>query len=117
MVRLGGDEFVVLAPVPDVLDARRMAENMREHIAFRCNALLPADWGLTATIGVAVFPDAAVDPESLLRAADIALYRAKDSAYEGVVVAEPAVADLTTRATLSAAGSFAPVAGMNSCSR
>ncbi len=99
VVRLGGDEFVVLAPVPDVLDARRMAENMREHIAFRCNALLPADWGLTATIGVAVFPDAAVDPESLLRAADIALYRAKDSAYEGVVVAEPAVADLTTRAT------------------
>ena len=52
---------------------------MREHIALRCNALLPPDWGLTAAIGVAVFPDAAVDPESLLRAADIALYRAKDS--------------------------------------
>jgi hypothetical protein len=42
-----------------------------------------------------VFPDAAVDAESLLRAADVALYRAKDSAYEGVVVAEPAVADIT----------------------
>jgi diguanylate cyclase (GGDEF)-like protein len=96
LVRLGGDEFVVVAPVPDVLDARRLAEDMRAHIARRCNALLPADWGLTATIGVAVFPDAAVDPESLLRAADIALYRAKDSAHEGVVVAEPAVADITS---------------------
>ena len=97
LVRLGGDEFVVVAPVPDVLDARRLAEEIREHIALRCNALLPADWGLTAAIGVAVFPDAAVDPESLLRAADIALYRAKDSGREGVVVSEPAVSDITTR--------------------
>ena len=96
LVRLGGDEFVVVAPVPDVLHARQLAEDMREHIARRCNALLPPDWGLTATIGVAVFPDAAVDPESLLRAADIALYRAKDSDHEGVVVAEPAVADITS---------------------
>ena len=29
---------------------------IREHIARRCNALLPPDWGLTATIGVAVYP-------------------------------------------------------------
>jgi diguanylate cyclase (GGDEF)-like protein len=97
LVRLGGDEFVVVAPVPDVLDARRLAEEIREHIAQRCNALLPPDWGLTAAIGVAVFPDAALDPESLLRAADIALYRAKDSGRDGVVVSEPAVSDITTR--------------------
>jgi len=97
LVRLGGDEFVVLAPVPDVLEARRLADQMREHIAQKCNALLPPDWGLTAAIGVAVFPDAAVDPESLLRAADIALYRAKDSANGGVIVAEPASTEVTTR--------------------
>jgi diguanylate cyclase (GGDEF)-like protein len=96
LVRLGGDEFVVVAPVPDVFDARRLAEEIRDHVALRCNALLPSDWGLTAAIGVAVFPDAAVDPESLLRAADIALYRAKDS-DDGVVVSEPAVADVTSR--------------------
>jgi diguanylate cyclase (GGDEF)-like protein len=99
LVRLGGDEFVVVAPVPDVLHARHLAEDMREHIALRCNALLPADWGLTAAIGVAVFPDAALDPESLLRAADVALYRAKDSGTDGVVVAEPAVADVASAAT------------------
>jgi diguanylate cyclase (GGDEF)-like protein len=97
IVRLGGDEFVVVAPIPDVLHARRRAEEMRIHIARRCNALLPPDWGLTAAIGVAVFPDAAIDPESLLRAADIALYRAKDSGAEGVMLAEPAVADITAR--------------------
>jgi hypothetical protein len=35
----------------------------------------------------------------LLRAADVALYRAKDSGTEGVVVAEPAVADVASAAT------------------
>ena len=61
LIRLGGDEFVVVAPVPDVLDALRLADDVREEIALRCNALLPADWGLTATIGVAIFPDAGTD--------------------------------------------------------
>ncbi|HEV7523690.1 MAG TPA: GGDEF domain-containing protein [Acidimicrobiia bacterium] len=99
LVRLGGDEFVVVAPVPDVLHARRIAEDLRTHIALRCNALLPADWGLSAAIGVAVFPDAALDPESLLRAADIALYRAKELGHEGVVVAEPAAPDIAASIT------------------
>ncbi len=45
LVRLGGDEFVVVAPVPDVLDAHRLADEIRDQIAVRCNALLPPDWG------------------------------------------------------------------------
>ncbi len=98
LVRLGGDEFVVVAPVPDVLHARQLADDMREHVAWRCNAKLPADWGLTAAIGVAVFPDAATDPESLLRAADVALYRAKAAGADGVVVADPVATDITVRA-------------------
>jgi diguanylate cyclase (GGDEF)-like protein len=80
LVRLGGDEFVIVAPVPDVLAALRLADDVREEISSRCNALLPANWGLTSTVGVAMYPEAGTDPESLLRAADIALYRAKDAA-------------------------------------
>jgi diguanylate cyclase (GGDEF)-like protein len=90
IVRLGGDEFVVVAPVPDVLDALRLADDIRDEIARRCNSLLPRDWGLTATAGVAIFPDAGRDGESLLRAADAALYRAKDAGRDSVMVAEPA---------------------------
>ena len=33
--------------------------------------------GVTASLGVAIFPDHAAEPESLLRAADKALYDAK----------------------------------------
>jgi diguanylate cyclase (GGDEF)-like protein/putative nucleotidyltransferase with HDIG domain len=90
LIRLGGDEFVIVAPVPDVLDALRLADNVREEIALRCNAILPGEWGLTATIGVAIYPDAGDNPESLLRAADVALYRAKAAGRDGVMVAEPA---------------------------
>jgi diguanylate cyclase (GGDEF)-like protein len=90
LIRLGGDEFVIVAPVPDLLDALRLADDVREEISRRCNAILPGDWGLTATVGVAMYPDAGTDPESLLRAADVALYRAKAAGRDGVMVAEPA---------------------------
>jgi diguanylate cyclase (GGDEF)-like protein len=90
VIRLGGDEFVVVAPVPDVLDALRLADDVREEIAARCGALLPTGWGLTATVGVAIYPDGGTDGESLLRAADVALYRAKDAGRDSVMVAEPA---------------------------
>jgi diguanylate cyclase (GGDEF)-like protein len=93
LIRLGGDEFVVVAPVPDLLDALRLADDARAEIALRCNALLPENWGLTATIGVAIYPQSGRDGESLLRAADVALYKAKDAGRDSVMVAEPAVAE------------------------
>jgi len=89
VIRLGGDEFVVVAPVPDLLDALHLADDVRGEIAARCGAILPEGWGLTATVGLALFPDAGRSPESLLRAADAALYRAKAAGRDGVMVAEP----------------------------
>jgi predicted signal transduction protein with EAL and GGDEF domain len=41
-------------------------------------------------VGVAVAPDAGKEPESLLRAADVALFRAKATDRDGIMVAEPA---------------------------
>lgn len=87
-IRLGGDEFVVVAPVPDVLDALQLADGLREEIGARGAAVLPEDWGLSATIGVALFPDSGGTAETLLRAADEALYRAKGDGRDAVAVAE-----------------------------
>ena len=93
VIRLGGDEFVVVAPVPDVLDALRLADDVREEIAAQCGALLPAGWGLTATVGVSLYPDSrARRGESPAARADAALYRAKAAGRDTVMVAEPAVA-------------------------
>jgi diguanylate cyclase (GGDEF)-like protein len=87
-IRLGGDEFVVVAPVPDVLDALELADSLRVEIGQRCAAVLPPDWGLSATIGVALYPDSGPDQETLLRAADEALYRAKGDGRDAVAIAE-----------------------------
>jgi diguanylate cyclase (GGDEF)-like protein len=42
---------------------------------------------LTASIGIATFPDHAPDPEALFRAADRAMYRIKFGGKNGVAAA------------------------------
>jgi diguanylate cyclase (GGDEF)-like protein/putative nucleotidyltransferase with HDIG domain len=103
-IRLDGSEFVVVAPVLDGLDALRIADDVREEVARRCRAVRPGEWGLTATIGVALYPDAGTDPETLLRAADVALYRAKAAGRDDVMVAEPDDAAVGTVVTTTPEG-------------
>jgi diguanylate cyclase (GGDEF)-like protein len=75
VARYGGEEFVVLMPGTDVEGALALAEKLREAIS----ALVFADLEqpVTASLGVAVFPDDASDPGTLIRHADRALYTAK----------------------------------------
>ncbi len=79
VARLGGDEFVVL--LPNVRDtsvvrntAKRLLDKLRE--AF---TVAGADHYLSASIGITLFPSDGVTVETLLKNADAAMYRAKDS--------------------------------------
>lgn len=72
-VRYGGDEFVVLVPGPD--SGNRVAERLLE--AF--NDTLKPRWGVTASIGEALFPLHGPLAGDVLRAADQAMYRAKSA--------------------------------------
>jgi diguanylate cyclase (GGDEF)-like protein len=76
--RFGGDEFVVILPAADTVTAVRLAETIRRQIE-TCRFLEEGIdvSGVTASIGVATFPDHASDPESLFRAADTAMYVVK----------------------------------------
>lgn len=105
-VRLGGDEMVVLAPTDDVFGAVRLGEHMRRAIVRECGEELPEDWRVTASVGVAVFPDSALDAESLLRAADEALYRAKGAGRDVVMLADalPEEEGFSSRPTLVGSG-------------
>src|SRR5690606_16069648 len=77
LARVGGDEFVVLLPRCDQLpDAIKVAEN----ILVQLNQ--PFDDGelvhrISGSLGIALFPQDGMDAESLLRAADLAMYDAK----------------------------------------
>jgi diguanylate cyclase (GGDEF)-like protein len=91
--RYGGEEFTVLLPGLDVDDVRRAAERMRAAVA-RLAVSAPdlegnerVIGGLTASVGVAVFPDHAEDGTSLLLAADAALYDAKGAGRDRTRIA------------------------------
>jgi diguanylate cyclase (GGDEF)-like protein len=73
--RNGGEEFAILLPDTEIADALAIAERIRTAIA---EISLPGtDVDVTASIGVASFPDHASTQDRLERLADAALYLAK----------------------------------------
>ncbi|HVK79411.1 MAG TPA: diguanylate cyclase, partial [Verrucomicrobiae bacterium] len=76
--RLGGDEFVLSLSLPSVHHAARTAEKILA--AFRpAFAIEGHELHVNGSIGVSVYPDDGADVESLMRAADTAMYYAKDN--------------------------------------
>lgn len=76
-IRLGGEEFCVLLPNTDRAGAMAAAERLRIETSRRMRDLIPE--GITVSVGVALDPDHALDPERLLSAADRGLYEAKQA--------------------------------------
>lgn len=83
--RQGGEEFIVLAPATDATGAASLAENLRATIEALQVASL--DHRLSASIGVATFPDVASGATGLVRMADRALYAAKERGRNRVELA------------------------------
>jgi len=85
--RLGGEEFVIVMPDTDLAMAYHVAERLRAGIARRPFALdaKAAALDVTASVGVASLEGARDSPESLLRHADQALYRAKRDGRNRVI--------------------------------
>lgn len=84
--RHGGEEFVLLVPETDRPGVRAYAEKLRVTVAthpFPGREALPAG-KVTMSFGVATFPDDGEDAEALLKHADDALYRAKNSGRNAV---------------------------------
>jgi diguanylate cyclase (GGDEF)-like protein len=83
--RNGGEEFVALLPDTDATGALEVAEKLR--VAIAAIRLPQTERGITASFGVAIHPDVAGDPETLLRLADRALYAAKSAGRDRVELA------------------------------
>src|SRR5512133_232492 len=81
--RMGGDEFVLLLPT---IDSSESATGIAAKIVaafsepFVCNGHI---LNVTTSIGIADFPDDGEDAETLLKNADIALYRVKGQGRNG----------------------------------
>ncbi|MBW8785670.1 MAG: EAL domain-containing protein [Novosphingobium sp.] len=84
VARLGSDDFVVLKAFPGVCGevetfARHLIEAIRRPLQIEGQHIVPG-----ASIGIAVSPDDGEDIDTLLRHADLALYRAKATGRSSV---------------------------------
>lgn len=70
--RYGGDEFAIVIPEAERMDAQRVAHRIRERVVSDTEA--PP---LSVSIGAAVYPGDGETRETLLAAADRALYEMK----------------------------------------
>jgi diguanylate cyclase (GGDEF)-like protein len=75
--RFGGEEFVVVLPETGMKGAMSVAERIRSGIERSVAAALSLTSPITASIGVASFPEDGGSVETLLDHADAAVYRAK----------------------------------------
>ena len=88
VARYGGDEFVLMLPETPAKRALQMAERVRRRIANnRFKGGVGADIYLTASFGVASFPEHATQAEKLIELADAAMYEAKQRDKNNVKLA------------------------------
>jgi diguanylate cyclase (GGDEF)-like protein len=85
--RFGGDEFVILLPDTERDGALECAERVRRHLSSTEVRLEHETFRVTASFGVAVYPEDGQTADALLQRADDALFRAKYRGRNCVVVA------------------------------
>ncbi len=95
VARFGGDEFVVVCPdIKTSAAACRIAEHLLDELAVPAE-IEGVEHRLTASVGIAVTAPGALSqsPETLLRNADTAMYRAKEEGRAGWELFDDAMRD------------------------
>ncbi|HET7766602.1 MAG TPA: diguanylate cyclase [Burkholderiales bacterium] len=93
--RFGGEEFTLVLPNATPQSALARAEAICQAVREESDRLM----GVTASLGVSVFPDGAGDAAGLLRSADLALYQAKGRGRDQVRVFSRQPASVSTLRT------------------
>jgi diguanylate cyclase (GGDEF)-like protein len=79
VARVGGDEFaVVIESQSNLADVAACAQRLMDHLSAPY-ALGKQECQVTLSIGISVFPTDGSDSQQLLKAADVAMYRAKET--------------------------------------
>ena len=85
IARLGGDEFMILLPrITSSSDAGRVGRKITEALVepVSCNG---HEIHITTSIGISIYPFDSTDVETLIKNADISMYRAKELGRNKVV--------------------------------
>jgi diguanylate cyclase (GGDEF)-like protein len=91
LARFGGDEFTLLIPRMDhVEDAAKIAQKILETLKIPF-FISDRELFVTTSIGISIYPTDGTDPETLVRNADTAMYRAKDQGRDTYQLYAPAM--------------------------
>lgn len=97
--RYGGEEFVVVMPNIDLVTAYERAENLRQSLTLLRVPYKHHSLSVTISMGIACYPENGQTREAILRAADQAMYAAKQAgrdhilSYNQLVVPEEVLED------------------------
>jgi diguanylate cyclase (GGDEF)-like protein len=86
--RFGGEELAILLPQTTATGAFELADRLRRRIAGRPIRVNDAEIAVTASFGVASYPDVVCSRDALFAAADAALYGAKHDGRNQVRMAD-----------------------------
>ncbi|MGY3892482.1 sensor domain-containing protein [Aeromonas enterica] len=93
--RLGGDEFLVLIPY---FEQQEELERLTEQLLARLREPVELEHeqvAVSASIGIALYPEHAQSPDALISAADNAMYEAKSQGRNGYLFYTPCMAEQT----------------------
>lgn len=91
--RFGGEEFVMFLPDMPPAVAYQRAEQLRTELAAKRITLGAAVIQVTASFGVAAFPENGKTMDNLISAVDAAMYQAKEAGRDRIVVSSMRAAD------------------------
>ncbi len=88
-IRYGGDEFLILLPETKKEDALGVGEKLKKAVEEMSPNLdgLMDDLIVSLSLGIANFPEDTIEPQMLIELADKALYKAKKSGKDRIVLA------------------------------
>jgi diguanylate cyclase (GGDEF)-like protein len=106
VARLGGDEFLIMLVETDETSkdddisfedvVKRKTEELLSRVAQPC-VIQDMEFSVTASVGIAIFPQDGDDPHMLLRNADTAMYRGKRRGRNTYEVFTPEMGDVVMK--------------------
>ena len=86
--RYGGEEFLIMLPETSLISAGQFCERCRQYIENSRLKYADHEISMTVSIGLSVFLPGEVELETVLKAADTALYQVKTSGRNRVCVSD-----------------------------
>src|SRR5690606_10999382 len=100
IARLGGDEFIVLlSPVSDVDEIAQLVSEMIASLAEPL-VIMEREVFTTVSIGACLYPDHGDSIETLIKHADMSMYKAKENGRDQMVRSEEHTSELQSRENL-----------------